>query len=77
MSIDASTPQDPAASSRSPRNLQTQHDGRYDDGQPTENGDVLSGGDASRAPRNLREVGRQATGDAILAGDDWDNPDGI
>ena len=38
-------------------------------------GDVLSGGDASRAPKSLREAERQPKDDAILAGHDWDAPD--
>lgn len=40
-------------------------------------GDVLSGGDASRAPKSLRDPERSPKGDAILAGHDWDAPEEI
>ena len=49
-----------------PRYYQLDHPGE---------GDVLHGGEPERAPRTLREPELKATGDPILAGDDWDNPD--
>jgi hypothetical protein len=52
-------------------------DDRYYDSDQPGMGDTVAGGDASKAPRSLREAERQAKKGAILAGDDWDNPEEI
>lgn len=52
-------------------------DARYYDADKPGMGDVLSGGDASRAPKSLLESERRPKGDAILAGHDWDAADEI
>lgn len=54
-----------------------ERDARYYDEDQPGMGDVLGGGDATRAPRSLRESERRPKDGAILAGDDWDNPDEI
>lgn len=52
-------------------------DDRYQDRDQPGMGDVLTGGDATRAPKSLRESERRAKNGAILAGNDWDTPDEI
>ena len=52
-------------------------DDRYYDSDHPGMGDTVAGGDASKAPRSLREAERRAKKGAILAGDDWDNPEQI
>ena len=52
-------------------------DDRYYDSDQPGMGDTVAGGDASKAPRSLREPERRAKKGAILAGDDWDNPEEI
>lgn len=52
-------------------------DDRYYDSDRPGMGDAVAGGDASKAPRSLRESERRAKPGAILAGDEWDNIDEI
>ena len=67
----------PDASTRRPAAtpVPATRDERYHDTDKPGMGDVLSGGDASRAPKSLRDPERQAKDDAILAGHDWDAPE--
>lgn len=72
----SNTPQSDAPTPRRAATpIPTPLDARYTDADQPGMGDVLSGGDASRAPKSLREPERKPKGDAILAGHDWDAPD--
>lgn len=74
----SNTPQpDASVRRRGATPIPTPLDARYHDRDKPGMGDVLSGGDASRAPKSLRESERQPKDDAILAGHDWDAPDEI
>ncbi|SDD06002.1 hypothetical protein SAMN05216410_2730 [Sanguibacter gelidistatuariae] len=74
----SNTPQpDASTRRRGATPVPTVPDARYHDADQPGMGDVLSGGDASRAPKSLREPERRPKGDAILAGHDWDAPEEI
>jgi hypothetical protein len=75
MTTDEPAPDAPRRRGATP---QPEHrDARYYDEDRPGMGDVLTGGDATRAPRSLRESERRAKDGKILAGDDWDNPENI
>ena len=72
------TPQpDAATPRRGATPVPDSFDARYHDADQPGMGDVLSVGDASRAPKSLRDPERKPSGDAILAGHDWDAPEEI
>lgn len=77
MATNRSVQDDPGARRPNATPVPTQRDARYYDEDKPGMGDVLTGGDATRAPKSLRESERRAKDGAILAGDDWDNPEEI